>query len=335
MRRYWRAMVSRLTLRARRGPIGIGIVGVGGWGMHNAAAVMRSRRFTVRQVCDVREGAARRFADRYGTGWCARPEDMFARPDVACVALTVPNPLHGSMVRAAADAGKHVFVEKPLDVRADECRALGDYCRERSVVLMVGHQLRREPAVRAMKRLIEAGQVGRPLFAAGVRTVPRPPGGWRRDAQACPFGSMEQLGSHLVDAMIYLFGPAVGGSGTSCNIPFRADGPEWGFLRLCFADDIWATVTSSYSAPNRLHLELTGEEGVLLSDGRSLRCVSRGGSAAVPTPGPDGSVAQFIEFADCIEGGGQVETDAGNSAAVAEAMALMGRSDAADDDRPG
>ncbi len=335
MKKYWNAIISRLTLRARRGPVSMGIVGVGGWGLHNAVAVMRARRFTVRQVCDVRREVAQSFAERYGTEWCVQYQDLLARTDISCVALTVPNPLHGTMVRAAADAGKHVFIEKPLSTDAEECRELGRWCQERGVVLMVGHQLRREPALRAMKRILESGQLGRVLFATGLRTIPRPAGNWRRDPEACPYGSMEQVGTHLIDALVYLFGPAGTGRGTSRNIPFVNEGPEWGFLRLCFADSIWGTVITSYSAPNRLYLEVTGEKGVLIFDGRRLRLIAQGKSVALPARGLEGSVAQFIEFADCIEGQGRVETDAENSAAVAEAMSLMRRVDAGEDDRSG
>lgn len=309
-RKIWGRVYSRVTLRAQKGDIGIGLVGVGGWGMHNAVAVMRSGRYSIRAVTSVPNSQAQAFARRYKVDWHASLEELLARTDIEAVALTIPNPLHPYMVRASADAGKHIFVEKPLASDAEECQVLGEYCRQRNVILTVGHQVRRQPAFRQIKKILSSGQLGTPVYAKGIRAICRKVKDWRQDAQACPKGSMEQLGIHMVDAMIYLFGSPESCEGRCYNIPFQKSGAEWGQVTLHFPHNVTGTVVSSFSAPNRFAFSIHCQNGTLEYNGQLLRLESPEGICNLPISGVDGSVAQFLEFADCIKNNTQPETDA-------------------------
>ncbi len=320
-----RVAYNRLTLKADRGPTGIGLIGVGGWGSTNAANIMRSRRFNIIGVFDQRSQAAERFAGRYGTNRYDRIEEMLEDPDIRAIAATIPNQFHAEVVRAAADSGKHIFMEKPLAVYAEVCRELGAYCGTRGVILQVGHQMRREPVFREIKRIVEGGSLGRPLNAQAVYTLDRRArDDWRRDAGSCPGGSMEQLGAHIIDVLIYLFGPPLDTESWSENIPAVSSGLEWGCVMMTFQNDIHAAVSTSFSSPKYLRIEIQFDDGKLTSDGKIVRIERKGSRPESVSPrGRAGSVDQFIEFADCIERGKDPETGAAQAAMVMDVVGAI------------
>jgi len=86
---------------------------------------------------------------------------------VDAVDVATPGPAHAALVRQALEAGKDVFVEKPLTPRADEAFELDALARERNAILQVGHIFRFAPEAGALKRALEAGLVGRATYARG------------------------------------------------------------------------------------------------------------------------------------------------------------------------
>lgn len=315
---FIRAVHDRLTLNATGGSIGIALVGIGGWGAANAANIMRSRRFTVRGVYDVQPTQSANFCKRFGTTPYDSLGQLLMVPEVQAVCLTTPNPYHVELVKACADAGKHIFVEKPLASLPEDCAELGRYCRDRGVLLQVGHQMRQEPAFREMKRLLESGTFGRPLYAQGVCALERRQReDWRSDRRACPGGSMEQLGIHLVDALVYVFGPPGSFSGwRRCE---KDGGPklDWTTVSMTFENQVRATVSASFSAPRRTSLELFLERGRILTDGQRLWTASESGQLRRSKLVMErGAVLQFKAFADSIATGRAPETGAAEAQAV-------------------
>lgn len=320
-----RAAYNRLTLKADRGPTGIGLIGIGGWGSTNAANIMRSRRFNIVGVFDQRAQPAERFAGKYGTKRYESIEEMLKDPAVQAVAATIPNQFHADVVKAAADAGKHVFMEKPLAVYPEACRELGDYCDTRGVILQVGHQMHREPVFREIKRVVEGGSLGKALNAQAVYTLDRRArDDWRRDAASCPGGSMEQLGAHIIDVLIYLFGAPLDTESWAENIPAVSDGLEWGCVMMTFEKDIHAAVSTSFSSPQYLRFEIQFDKGKLVTDGKTVRTERTGSAPKIIKPrGRAGSIDQFIEFADCIENGRKPETGADQAAMIMDVVGAI------------
>ena len=316
------ALLNRFTLKANRGSIGIGLIGVGGWGTTTATNVMRCRRFNIFGVYDKREQTACRFADRFNTKYVETIDELLVNPNIQAIAATVPNQFHEEVVRAVADAGKHIFIEKPLASSPETCRELGKYCQEKGVVLQVGHQMHREPLFCEMKRILEDGDLGKPLYAQAVYTLDRRSrDDWRQDADVCPGGSMEQLGVHLIDVLFYLFGLPLTMHGWAKNIPRRSDEPDWGCVSLSYMHNVRAVLSTSFSSPKYMRLEVFFDGGHLVTDGQTLWIYRSGSNTRKIRPkGLAGGVAQFIEFADCIELGREPETGATRAAAVMDAV---------------
>jgi predicted dehydrogenase len=187
------------------------IVGIGTWGQ-NLVACVQGKSERIRFVAGATGTPAKaaefcrqqdiRLADDY--------ESLLSDPGVDAVVLATPHSLHTEQIVAAANAGKHVFVEKPLGLdRKDVERAVAA-CAQRKVVLAVGYNWRFQPALREAKRMLEDGRLGRLLHIEGNFCGPSAyrfrREHWRQDRDESPAGGMTGRGVHVVDAMLYLGG---------------------------------------------------------------------------------------------------------------------------------
>ena len=113
-------------------------------------------------VCELDPGRRADLAARYpAVGFTDAVDQVLADPTVAGVAIATPAETHGHLVQRALQAGKDVFVEKPLCLSAEEGQQLVQLASERGRVLMVGHLLWYHPAILKLKELIEDGELGR------------------------------------------------------------------------------------------------------------------------------------------------------------------------------
>ncbi len=175
----------------------VGQVGLGAWG----ANLVRNldELANLAWICDGvkerRELCARRSPNARAT---AEFDDVLADPAVEAVVIATPVPTHYQLARAALDAGKHVFVEKPPTMRADEMADLVQFAEERRLVLMPGHLLLYHPAVRKLKELIDSGSLGEVLCIYGNR---QNLGTIRKDENA-----LWSLGVHDLSVILHLIG---------------------------------------------------------------------------------------------------------------------------------
>ncbi|MFH2010981.1 MAG: Gfo/Idh/MocA family oxidoreductase [bacterium] len=138
----------------------IALVGCGGWGknhLRNWAALG-----VLRQVCDA-SAEQREFARSQvpGMDTTADFEDVLANPEVRGVVIATPAATHAELALRALDAGKDVFVEKPMALTSAEGRRVVERAEERRRILMVGHVLVYHAAVRALIGLVKDGSLGR------------------------------------------------------------------------------------------------------------------------------------------------------------------------------
>jgi UDP-2-acetamido-3-amino-2,3-dideoxy-glucuronate N-acetyltransferase len=142
------------------GGIRVACVGAGYWGK-NLVRVFRELG-ALDLVCDTNPVQLKEVAGNARSTTSLRDVLDDERIDAVCVAT--PALTHARTARAALEAGKHVFVEKPLAISSREARALADFAAERQRVLMVGHLLWYHSAVLELKSLIDKGELGRVLY---------------------------------------------------------------------------------------------------------------------------------------------------------------------------
>ena len=185
------------------------IVGIGTWGQNLVRSVDGSDRIRFVAGATRTRAKAEEFCSKHGIALSGSYDELLDS-DVDAVVLTTPHSQHGSEILAAARAGKHVFVEKPLGLSLEEAGAAVAACAQSEVTLAVGYNWRFQPALREIKAMLDDGRLGKLLHLEGNFCGPSAyrftREHWRQDRDEAPAGGMTGRGVHVVDAMLYLGG---------------------------------------------------------------------------------------------------------------------------------
>ena len=143
----------------------------------------------------------------YETDW----KTLIGRDDIHLIDVSTPGDSHAEIAIAAAEAGKHVFCEKPLANNLAEARAMADAVRNAGVKSMVAYNYRRVPAVALAKKLIEEGRIGdifhwRAVYLQDWIMDPNFPLVWRLQKEKAGSGPHGDLNAHIIDLARYLVG---------------------------------------------------------------------------------------------------------------------------------
>jgi predicted dehydrogenase len=314
-------------------PLGVALIGTGMWAGHVAGAVARTPAIELVTCFSRDPGRREAFAAEAGCEAAPSFEAAIEDPRVEAVLLVTPNFTHAEQAAACAERGKHVFVEKPIADTLEDGRAILSACEEAGVALLVGHDLRRLGAARAVKRLLGEGALGRVVHAElnfSLIGTPKP-GSWRFRRETCPGGPLLQLGVHHADTLLSWLGPAVRVHGSFARLVTEAEIDDVGVALVELESGARATIASSYVSPKTYSARLLGTEGVLdyavdasvwpraelLDSVTTLRLTTADGTGEVPFEHRDVLVEELEELARCARGEAEPETGA------AEALAAL------------
>src|SRR5436305_5513006 len=244
------------------GEVRVAIVGLGYWGPNLLRVLIEMSGVKVKYICDLDEERLGRYARRYpGTIATRRFEDILEDPDVHAVVIATPVFSHHELAARALRAGKHTMVEKPLASSceaADELRRTAD---ERRLVLTCGHTFLYSPPVRAVKDILDRGELGDIYFISASRVNL---GLHQRDVSV-----VWDLGPHDFSILLYWLEEfpewvrAVGRDSVVKGIPDVA------FIDMVFPSGILANVELSWLAPSKLRRTVVvgSEKMVVYDDG--------------------------------------------------------------------
>lgn len=236
----------------------LAVVGTGFWGAKLADAANRSSLELV--ACYSRSPEKRtEFAERFG---CEAADSYEAALEAAdAVLLATPNDDHEAQALAAADLGKHVFVEKPVATTIAAGERMREACATAGVALLVGHELRRLGAARKAKAVVESGALGTVVLAEANFSLSSPvkPGSWK-EGRGTP---LVQLGVHHADTLQYLLGPVMRTTGRVNRVVSEVEIDDTGAAILEFASGALGVISSSYVSPKTYSIRLLGTEAVL------------------------------------------------------------------------
>jgi predicted dehydrogenase len=149
-------------------------------------------------VCDIDAALAKKTAFELGSEAMTSSAELIARDDVNALFVATPGYLHAEPVLAAAGAGKHVFVEKPMALRVEDCQAMIDAADSNGVKLMVGQVLRYTDVFQFARDHIAAGDLGE-VFAARITRTGSGWGSWGRSWRT----KKEQSGGVLFEFSVH------------------------------------------------------------------------------------------------------------------------------------
>ena len=195
-------------------PVKVGLVGYGWWGKTIARQVASSSWLQLAAVAEVDANARSAMASDpvlAGVAICDSPEQLLQQGGLEAIILCTPHQQHAAQMVAAADAGLHIFCEKPLCLTLADAKRAVALCESKNLVLGIGHERRFEPEVIAMRQLIADGTLGEVLQIEANFSQDKffalPKDNWRLSNKHAPVGPLTATGIHLVDLSIALLGP--------------------------------------------------------------------------------------------------------------------------------
>ena len=134
-------------------------------------------------------------------------DDVLRNPGIDVVYVASPNGLHAPHTIKAAEAGKHVFCEKPMALTLEDCRSMIEACHKHGVKLGIGLQFRQHLAHLKAREIVASGELGQLGFAnAQVEVPPGVMPGWYYEPEVAGGGAMHMVGGHRIDLLRFILG---------------------------------------------------------------------------------------------------------------------------------
>lgn len=200
--------------------LNVAIIGYGGIGRVHAMAYrnipfhygLPADTITIVGVATTRQETAEKAAREIGcTAWTTDYRELLARNDVDVVDICVPNNAHEEIVIAAAEAGKHIYCEKPLAMTVAEGQRMVEAVEKAGVKSQVTFNFRFFPAITRARQLVEDGFLGRVFsfrgryYRSSYISYDKPIS-WRLQKDIARSGALFDIGSHILDVLYYLLG---------------------------------------------------------------------------------------------------------------------------------
>jgi len=205
--------------------VGVAVVGAGYFGRALARAVQAIPGARLVAITSRTAARAQAAAAELGARWVLDLEAVLADAAVQAVIVATPNHQHRDPVVLAAQAGKHVFCEKPMALSVADCDAMIAATRRAGVTLMLGHMQHFYDGVRLARTVIASGAIGTPIVARVERT------GWEPARQQVSWKKMRAAsGGHLfhhiheIDLLLWFLGPVESVYARAANLAHRGEG---------------------------------------------------------------------------------------------------------------
>jgi len=197
----------------------VGLIGCGNIAARHVQWLLEKEECCITALCDINADAAREklnlvkeLRPEQSPGVMTDYRELIERDDVDGVAVLLPHALHHPVAKAALEAGKHVLVEKPMTVNADEARDLVETSKRVGKILAIGYQRAYLPEYLYVKRMVERGEFGKVRFMTAhveqawynIVTRAGRARGWKRDPAQAGGGQLVDTGSHTLGAMLHV-----------------------------------------------------------------------------------------------------------------------------------
>ena len=319
-------------------PVRAAIVGLGRWGQNLVAASAESDLNFVQGVTRT-PSKVTEFATQNGFPVSDDYDAMLADPGIEAVVLATPHSQHCAQICKAAEAGKHVFVEKPLALSLVEAQKAVRSCNAHEVTLAVGFNRRFLPAYSGLCEAYQANKLGKALHIEANFSGPfgydYSADMWRGSLDENPAGGMAAMGIHMLDAMIHLLGPVRRVATLSCRRAVEAPIDDTTHVQLEFVSGATGSLTTLMATQTNWRLQLFGASGwAAMKDQQSLEISQIDQDPVVaPFEAVDTLAAELSAFAGCVRGDGSFPVTHHEALHGVAAMQAISRSAASGGER--
>lgn len=305
-----------------RGMLGIALIGTGHIAHEHAAALRKLKGAKLIAVYGKDAGRVQAFSQKYRVQGYTELSGLLNNPEVHVVDIANRNDEHGNVALQAILAGKHVILEKPMEISITKARKILLDARRKNVQVSVISQYRFGSAMQKVKGMIDEGRLGKlilgQVFLGKCRSQEYydEHEGWRKDKRRAGGGVLLLNAVHYVDVLRWLMGEVVEVSGEKSTLTHSMPVEDTGMVMMKFQSGalgmIAATTSLAFNIPDRI--ELYGSRGGVVIEGGRITRVYRGGwvssflHSCIQSciPRQVGSIQeQLQEFVDALNAGKQ------------------------------
>jgi predicted dehydrogenase len=257
--------------------IGFGIVGCGLIGKVQAEAIQSIPGARLLAVCGRDEKRTAEFAAKFNAAAYTEYDIFLKHPGVQIVNVCTPSGLHAEQGIRAAEAGKHVLVEKPIEISLERADALIAACDQARVKLGVIFQSRFLPAVQRIKRAIDEGRLGRLMIGDAIVKWYRAPeyyaDSWHGTMALDGGGALINQAIHTVDLLRWMMGPVETAFAMKSALRYpRIEAEDTLVASLRFQNGALGVIQAATSAKPgfKRRVEISGERGTVILDGDAI-----------------------------------------------------------------
>ncbi len=252
-----------------------GVIGCGGIAdRRTLPGMMLCENAELIAVMDANKDAADRCREKYNAKYAFdNIEELLSLDEVDAVYIASPVFCHKDQAMAAADAKKHILIEKPVGITSSEAEEIAEYCENKGVKLGVGFMMRFHAYHQKMREIVKSGKIGEIVSARAQLTCwyPEMENCWRQDIKLSGGGAMMDMGVHCVDLIRYITGLEVTEvAGLSGNQVFNYSVEDAGCVVFRLSNGATAYVDANFNIPDaaaKCKIEFYGTKGSIFAQG--------------------------------------------------------------------
>jgi len=280
-------------------PVRFAVIGLGNIGSRHLAVIDAEPRASLAGICDIEAHKCEKYAAQYGgVPWHTDFRALLHETSAEVINICTPHGLHAPMAIAAANAGKHVLVEKPMALTVRDAQAMVEAARQNNVHLMVVKQNRHNVPIALTKKTLEEGRLGQIYMAQCNVLWNRHPGyyadsNWR-GRKSLEGGALYTQVSHFLDLLIWWFGNVIEAHADVATLKHAIEIEDCGNALLRFESGVRGSLTWTVCVYNKNYegsITIIGQNGSIKIGGQYLNRIEYWDVMSYPLP-------EHVEFTD-------------------------------------
>lgn len=258
------AALPSVPLSGAEKPLPVAVIGLGRWGSQYLPMLKKARRFQLVAAYDYDRNKLENYSEKFGFRAAESVADLCENYGAEAVFILTPTPTHADVFAEVSQYRLPVYVEKPVASNIAQTQQMVNVANQKDMLLYVAHSMKYEPAIRKIRDLLDAGDLGAISKARIVRTVKS-----RNDINY-PNADLYQIGVHLIDVLLYLLGDLQ----ESRNFCRKVRGPLGTTTFRCGQTDI--SMEYGFGEYYNFSLFLACENGYILLADNALKIIANG-----------------------------------------------------------